>query len=124
MLSMVLRSELFLAMSLMETAKESLGLSRTVLLNFLQRDVWESTASSMVAAGVRFICYFTASEHSPQIHLPWKNSLIRRMYVGVQSSDMPQHSHSALSTSFAVAFSFNSSIILMAFIIGTPDESA
>ncbi|CAL9175098.1 unnamed protein product, partial [Musa hybrid cultivar] len=94
--SMVLRSELFLAMSLMETAKESLGLSRTVLLNFLQREVWESTASSMVAAGVRFICSFTASEQSPQIHLPWKNSLIRRMYVGVQSSDMPQHSHSAL----------------------------
>ncbi|CAL9116220.1 unnamed protein product, partial [Musa textilis] len=90
------RTLLFLAMSLMETAKESLGLSRTVRLNFLQRDVWESTASSMVAAGVRFICSFTASEQSPQIHLPRKNSLIRRMYVGVQSSDMPQHSHSAL----------------------------
>ncbi|KAG6471197.1 hypothetical protein ZIOFF_072298 [Zingiber officinale] len=77
-----LRSELFLAISLTVVAKESLGLSLMVLLNLLHNDMCDSRACSLEPAGLaapRCICYSTASEQRPQIHLSSNNSLIRPM---------------------------------------------
>lgn len=89
----------FLKISLMASACSSTGWVRPIRRNRPQTPKCASTASLFLPPFFA-ISSSTASAHRPQIHRPVPNlSRTRRMYSGVHSSDTPQHSHLASSTS-------------------------
>ncbi|XBI39318.1 hypothetical protein VPH35_124118 [Triticum aestivum] len=88
----------FLRISLMASAWNSTGYVLPKPLNLLHTPMCVRSASSSDPPFFS-ASSFTASAHSPQTHRPENRPRTPRMYSGVHSSDMPQHSHLASSTS-------------------------
>ena len=99
---------LFLSISFMACAWKRTGKALPYLLNLTHALMCALKASSF-SPPFFSNSSFTASPHNPHTHFPLNFSRTRSMYSGVHSSDIPQHSHLAFSTS-DIGVSFRPSI--------------